>query len=129
MEKGVFGFWKFLFEDFPNFTGLTEELDLWYKFWDKIKYKNDLPDSISATLKKVDALAFPNIYLAFKLLGTLPITTCECERSFSFLRSIKTWDRSTMTNGRLNGLAFLFIHREIYLTAPFAQKSRRIQFK
>ena len=68
---------------------------------------------MSATLKKVDALAFPNIYFALKLLGTLPITTCECERSFSSLRSIKTWDRSTKMNGRLNGLALLFIHREI----------------
>ena len=39
-----------------------------------------------------------------------------------------------MENGKLNGLALLFIHREIDLTASeiidsFAQKSRRIQFK
>ena len=47
--------------------------DLSYNFWDEIKYKNDLPDSISASLKRVDALAFPNIYLALKLLGTLII--------------------------------------------------------
>ena len=127
-------FANFYLEDFPNFTGLAAELDLWYNSWDEIKYKNDLPDSISATLKRADALAFSNIYLALKLLGTLPITTCECERSFSSLRSIKTWDRSTVTNGRLNGLALLFIHREIDLTVSeiidtFALKSRRIQLK
>ena len=86
-------------EDFPNFTGLAAEVDLWYNFWGEIKYKNDLPDSISATLKRVDALAFSNIYLALKLLGTLPITTCEYDRSFSSPRSIKIWDRSTITNG------------------------------
>ena len=109
-------FVNFYLENFPNFTGLPAELDLWYKddIKDEIKYKNDLPDSV--TLKRVNALVFPNIYLALKLLGTLPITTCKCERSFSSLRSIKAWDRSTMTNERLNGLALLFIHREIDLT-------------
>ena len=68
--------------------------------------------------------------MALKLLGTLPITTCECEQSFSSLRIVKTWDRSTMTNARLNGLALLFIHREIDLDVSeiidlFAQKIRR----
>ena len=51
-------FASFYLEDFQNFTGLAAELDLWYNFWNEIKYKNDLPDSISATLKRVDALAF-----------------------------------------------------------------------
>ena len=38
-------FSNFSFEDFSNFTGLAAELDLWYNVWDKIKYKNDLPNS------------------------------------------------------------------------------------
>ena len=57
-------FANFYLEDFPNITGLAAELDFWYNFWDELKSKNDLPDSISATLKRVDALVFPNIYLA-----------------------------------------------------------------
>ena len=81
-KEGFMGFANFYLENFPNFTGLAAELDLWYKFWNKIKYKNDLPDSISATLKRVHALAFSNIYLTLKLLGTVPIATCECKRSF-----------------------------------------------
>ena len=81
---------------FQTLLALLQRWTSGITFWDEIKYKNDLPDSISATLKRVDALAFPNTYLALKLLGTLPITTCECERSFSSLRSIKTWDRNTM---------------------------------
>ena len=121
-------------EDFPTFTGLAADLDLWYNFWDEIKYKNDFAYSISVTLKRVDTLTFPNIYLALKVLGTLPITTCQCERSFSSLRSIKTGDRSTMANVTLNGLAFLFIHREIDLTVSeiidsFVRKSRSILLK
>ena len=120
--------------DFPKFTGLAAELELCYNFWDEMKYKNDIPDSMSATLKRVDVLAFPNIYLALKILGTLSITTFECERPFSSVKCIKPWDRSTMTNGRLNLLALLFIYRKTDLTVseiiePFAQKSRRIQLK
>ena len=68
MEFMVFA--NFYLEDFPYFTGLAAELDLWHNFWDEMKYKNNLPDSLSAFLEKVDALAFPNIYLTLKLLGT-----------------------------------------------------------
>lgn len=57
-------------EDFSDFNHLASELELWYNFWNKTKYKNNPPDSISATLKRIDALAFPNRYLALKLLGT-----------------------------------------------------------
>ena len=86
------------------------------------------------TLERADSLAFPNIHLSLKLLGTLPITTCECERSFSSLRIVKTCHRSTMKNARLNELALLFIHREIDVDVSeiinlFAQKNRRIQVK
>ena len=67
--------------------------------------------------------------MALKLLGTLPITTCECERSFSSLRIVKIWGRSTVTNARLNGLALLFTNREIDLNVSemidlFAQKKQ-----
>ena len=127
-------FIDYYYDDFPNFNGLDSELDLWFNFWDCAKFKNNLPNSVSVTLKSVDSLAFPDIHLALKLLGTLPIATCECERSFSSLRIVKNWGRSTMTNARLNGLALLFTHREIDLDVSeiidlFAQENRRIQLK
>ena len=129
-EKEFMVFANYYYEDFPNFNGLDAELEFWFNFWDCAKFKNNLPDSVSVTLKRVDSLAFLNIHVALKLLGTLPITTCECEWSFSSLRIVKTWDHSTMTNARLNGLALLFIHREIDLDVSeiidlFAQKIRR----
>ena len=42
-----------------------------------------------------------------KIMETLPVTSCDCERSISMLRLIKTPLRST------NGLEMLFCHREI----------------
>ena len=45
-----------------------------------------------------------------KLYFTFPVTTATAERSFSSLRRIKTFLRSTMTHCRLNNLFWLYIH-------------------
>ena len=46
-------------------------------------------------------------------MGTLPVTSCECECSMSVLRSLIKYLQSTMTQERLNGLAWMAIHRNI----------------
>ena len=48
-----------------------------------------------------------------KLYFTFPVTTATAERSFSSLRHIKTYLRSTMTSNRLNNLFLLYIHKEV----------------
>ena len=45
-----------------------------------------------------------------KLYFTFPVTTATAERSFSSLRRIKTFLRSTMSDCRLNNLFLLYIH-------------------
>ncbi len=50
-------------------------------------------------------------------MGTLPVTSCECERSISMLKLIKTSLRSSMGQDRLNGLAILYYHRDIEITS------------
>ncbi len=50
-------------------------------------------------------------------MGTLPVTSCECERSISMLKLIKTSLRSSMGQDRLNGLAMLYYHRDIEITS------------
>ena len=39
-----------------------------------------------------------------------PCTSCECERSNSALKRLKTYLRSTMGHERLSGLALLAVH-------------------
>lgn len=46
-----------------------------------------------------------------KLFLILPTNTATCERSFSTLKRIKTYLRSTTSQDRLNNLAILYIHR------------------
>ena len=115
-RKEFLVFFNFYCDDLPHFNSLNAELDLWFTHWELKSKTANVPDSVATTLKSVETPDFPNIFEALKLLATLPVTTCECERSFSALRHIKTWNRSNMTNDRLNGLAALFIHREINLS-------------
>ena len=49
-------------------------------------------------------------------MGTLPVTTCDCERLISMARLIKTPLMGTMGQVRLSGLAMLFCHREIKIS-------------
>jgi len=52
---------------------------------------------------------FQDLYTAFLLFLTLPVTVATAERSFSKLKLIKTYLRNTMQNDRLSGLAVLSI--------------------
>ncbi|CAF4338066.1 unnamed protein product, partial [Rotaria magnacalcarata] len=64
-----------------------------------------LENHLNACLPVMDEL--------FKILWTIPVNTCTCERSFSTLRRIKTYLRSTTGEYRLSGLALLNIEREV----------------
>ncbi|XP_067142878.1 52 kDa repressor of the inhibitor of the protein kinase-like [Centruroides vittatus] len=95
------------FYDLPN---IKYEIELWQQLW------QDKPNVIE--LAVVDVLKetktfFPETSKALKILITLPCTTCTVERSFSSLRRMKTWLRSTMVESRLNGLAMMSVHRKI----------------
>ena len=50
-----------------------------------------------------------------KLYYTFPVTTATSERSFSSLRRLKTFLRTTMTECRLNNLFLLYVHKSVTL--------------
>lgn len=55
----------------------------------------------------------PELAKLFCLALTIPVTTCTAERSFSALRRLKTYIRSTMTQERLNHIAVLHVHKSL----------------
>ena len=57
--------------------------------------------------------AFPGVLLLLSMVQTMAITTAPCERSFSSLKRIKSYLRSTMSDERLDSLAILSIEREV----------------
>ena len=53
------------------------------------------------------------IDILLRIYFTIPITTATAERSFSVLRRIKTYLRSTMSESRLNNVMLLHCHKDI----------------
>ena len=100
-----------------NYAGLPAKLLLWERMWKgKKDRREDIPDSIDATLEQIDKDAYVNIYTILQILITIPISSASCERSISTLRNLKTYLRKyTMVQDRLNGLALMHAHREIEL--------------
>jgi hypothetical protein len=72
------------------------------------------------TMSAIDILRFvkfvdcyPNVSIAYRILLTVPVTVASAERSFSKLKLIKTYLRSSMSQERLNGLATLSIEKDM----------------
>lgn len=53
-----------------------------------------------------------NIEIALRIFLTIPVTTASCERSFSKLKLIKNYLRSTIGQERLTSMAILSIEHE-----------------
>lgn len=79
---------------------------------------------------------FPNCYTILKIFLTLPITSCEAERSFSKMSYIENKYRTTMSNLRLNNLSLLSINCDLtkdlqcedQIKEFAAQKCRKVDF-
>ncbi|CAM8885916.1 unnamed protein product [Rhodiola kirilowii] len=90
-------------------------------------------DSASAILNFLKrANCYPTSCLAYRIMLTVPVTVASAERSFSKLKILKSYLRSTMSQGRLNALALISIEHEFLekldydrLIDDFASKSAR----
>ena len=69
------------------------------------------PINVLNHLKDLDY--FPNARIAYRILLTIPVTVASAERSFSKLKLLKSYLRSTMSQERLSGLAMIAIENEI----------------
>ena len=79
---------------------LVEEALAWY---DVQKHK-PLDDSLGMIELVKQTTLFRSVRNAILIALTLPATSCTVERSFSTLRRVKTWLRSTMSDTRQSGL-------------------------
>jgi len=83
------------------------------------KWKKE--DVSTVRLSAIEALCayhadiYPNDYILLTILGTLPVSTVTSESSFSTMRLLETYLRSSIGNERMTGLALLSIHRDRHI--------------
>ena len=114
--------------DLPDPSHLLHEI----KRWKSISMPTP-HQTVDEALLSANEHFYLNINMLLKLLLVLPISTATAERTFSSLRILKTWLRSTMGEERLSGLALMYIHRNITLNSEhiiktwYNMSNRRIQ--
>ena len=86
----------------------------------ELRYMPDLPSKNMTALevfkliaKKDLAEMKPNLWTALRIRLIIPVTVGSAERSFSYLKLIKTYLHSTMTHDRLSGLAIISVNHEL----------------
>lgn len=110
---------------------VAAELHLWYR---QVAALEKPPKNAVDGFVLCNGDLLPSIKKLLQVMATLPVTTCNSERSFSSLRRIKTYLRSTMGVDRLNGLAVLNIHRDIRVSSEqvldkLCEQPRRMPFR
>ena len=102
---------------------LKEELiDLKRIHSSNIGHEKLAPISLLNKLSMLNLLGiFPNVSVALRIFCTLPATVASAERSFSKLKMIKNYLRSTMSQSRLNDLAILSIESDLAREVDFSE--------
>ena len=98
--------------DLPCSMSLSSELRRWQTLWshDEAGSTSPTPDNLLLALDSCDVDSFPNIHHLLLIGCTLPITGAEAERTFSLLRRIKTFTRSTMAEEHFSDLAVMAMY-------------------
>ena len=88
--------------------------------YEKLPFRRKRPvKSVRETIQIMQEMAnevrgeYAEVEKLVRLLLVNPASSCEAERSFSALRRLKTWLRSTMTQVRLNAVAVCHIHQHL----------------
>ena len=91
---------------------MSAELQRFVLILQKKRNLNTAQDFLNYLLKTHLFQLYPNVYIALRILLTCPVTVASAERSFSKLKLIKTFNRTSMTDSRLSSLAMLSIEND-----------------
>ena len=108
-------------DDLPNPDVINLELKLWKRKWSEVE-KEDPPARLAKAIKHCDNLKFPNVFSLITIGCTLPVTSAECQRSFSTMRRLRTYSRSTMKSDRLSSLGIMNVHKNVEVDCKEAEK-------
>ena len=115
-------------------SACNAEYQRWQRKWEKVPAE-ECPTTAVDALKACNKAIYPNIAILMQIFATIPVTTATAERSFSSLRLLKTYLRSTMKEDRLNGPALMAVHKDVrfkhddVITEYAATHNRRFNFQ
>ena len=103
------------------------------------EFKGYLPTTVRDTLvflNELNPYSYPTVFEVLQITAVLLSTSFSCEGSILSLRHWEDYTQSTMKSDRLNGLASMYFHRDIYINPSFvlnkfvfANPNRRANFR
>ena len=96
--------------------------------------KNDRSSINVSSLKACNHNMYPNLHVLLRICATIPVTSCERERSGSVLKRLHTYLRASMGQMRLSALALLHVNYDANIDIEkvidiFArEKDRAVEF-
>ena len=117
-----------------NLDEFKRDIARWRTRW-SITPRDQMPTSLCEILDAVNPVLYPSIDTILCIMLTMPVTSATAERSFSVLRRLKTYVRTTINNDRLSSLALMHIHRDfsvdlVKVMEKFVSaKTRRTDFR
>ena len=123
-------FWE---SDLTHPRALANEVKDWFHRRHTIA-SEIVPVNALDALRQCDSDIYPCIHRLLTIGCTLPVTSCEAERSFSALRRTMTHLRSSMSEERLAALTLLNVHSDIEIcpdnvVQEFIKQQPRRMFK
>ncbi|PIK41115.1 putative zinc finger MYM-type protein 1-like [Apostichopus japonicus] len=101
-----------------RYPELSSDLELELKFFHRQFPSETTIEGIHKTMRDMNPQMrqmFRAVEQLLRLLLVSPASSCTAERSFSALRRIKTWLRSTMGQTRLNNLMVCAVHSDLLM--------------
>jgi hypothetical protein len=94
------------------------------------------PKGLLKYISSMGLETYETLATALQILLTLPVSVASCERSFSKIKLIKSYLRSTMSQDRFTKLAILSIESEVASSIDFSDvikdfaaiKSKKVEF-
>ncbi len=105
--------------DIPDPEAFLAELEIFNGYYNKVKVercetKFTIHDAAELAMKcNREKMLFPQVAKTYCLFLTSPPSVCKSERTFSRLKLLKNYLRSTMTQEQLDNLMVLFCERDI----------------